>query len=81
MTDLNKSFWGLLVGVHTAIAQKIPLFPTPVLNEAVLHAIFLPTSSPLASESQALQEQSSYVLRLPATATCSTVTWPLKANP
>lgn len=81
MIDLHKSFWGLLVGVHAAIAQKIPLFPTPVLNEPVLHAIFLPTSSPLASESQALQEQSSYVLRLPGTAVCSTVTQPLKANP
>lgn len=75
-----KAFWGLLVGVHAATAQKIPLFPTPILNEPILHAIFLPTSSPLASESQALQEQSSYVLRLPGTAACSTVTWSLKAN-
>lgn len=75
-----KASQGLLVGLHAAIAQKIPLFPTPILNEPVLHAIFLSTSLPLASESQALQEQSSYVLRLPGTAACSTVTWPLKAN-
>lgn len=74
------TFQDLLVGVHAAIAQKIPLFPTPILNEPVLHAIFLSTSSPLTSESQALQEQSSYVQLLPAVAACSTVTWPLKAN-
>lgn len=34
---------------------------------------------PLASEGQALQEESSYVLRLPETAACSAVTW--KADP
>lgn len=64
--------------MNAAPAQKIPLFPTPILNEPVFHAIFLLTSSPLASESQA--EQSSYVLRLPGTTARSTVTCPLKAN-
>lgn len=77
---MNKSILRLAGSDAQAQAQKIPLFPTPILNEPVLHAIFLPTSSPLASESQALQEQSSYVLRLPGTTACSTVTCPLKAN-
>lgn len=40
-------------------------------------AVLLSTSSPLASESQALQEPSSYVLRLSGTAACPTLTWPL----
>lgn len=81
MTDLNKSISGICwSGWMQILHKRFLCSPTPILNEAVLHAIFLSTSSPLASESQALQEQSSYVLRLPGMAARSTVTWPLKAN-
>lgn len=47
-----------------ATAKKTNKFSV-VFNESVLRAIVLSTSSPFASESQALQEQSSYVLHLP----------------
>lgn len=70
-----------MIRMQTALAQKIPVLPSLTLNCPALRAIFLPNQLyPLASESQASQEQCSYVLRLPATIPCSTVTWPLKAN-
>lgn len=64
ISDPKKSILGLF-GMNAAPGQKIPLFPAPILKEPVLHAIFLLTSSPLASKSQA--EQGSYVPRLPGT--------------
>lgn len=48
-----------------AAAKKKKKKFSVVFNESVLRAILLSTSSPFASESQALQEQSGYVLHLP----------------